>query len=227
MRLPAVCSESAQLNHPQIILTLTPYLNFTPLPSIPLLLLFLCWDSCWDFSPWYPLCRPPPIIDILSIQTFITSFQDEINEFNKHELFLRNFYFYTYYMWWCLAPLCFPKLQIWWMRGRLWVILCCFPLGHNQIICTCAHTKTSCTHTHTSASKPPAQMLISTAVFLCVWASFTMMLQHVNQTLLQCETWGAHTDTLIQACTQAQMFSTYIHLLWTYVCVPNCLHQHL
>ena len=87
-------------------------------------------------------------------------------------------------------------------------------------------------HTHTSVSQPPAQMLISTAVFLCVWTSFTTTLQHSNQTPLQRETWGfEHTYTSM--CTPAQMSppttftTTYSHPMWMYVCVPNCLHQHL
>lgn len=80
--------------------------------------------------------------------------------------------------------------------GGLWVIPCCFPLGHNLIICAHTHTHTQTkTYTHTSSPQPPAQMWISTAVFLWVSVSFMMMLRRPNQTLLQCEPRGAHTNT--------------------------------
>lgn len=72
------------------------------------------------------------------------------------------------------------------------------------------HTQTKkCTHTHTSVSQPPAQMLISTAVFLCVWTSFMMMLQRANQTSLQCET---HTYTLIQAQMSLLLYSSHVNV---------------
>lgn len=83
-------------------------------------------------------------------------------------------------------------------------------------------------HTHTPRSLNPQPRCWSPQLSSCVSGHLSWWCYSTNQTSLQCETWVAHTNTLIQACKQTHLsLHLYIYLLWVYVCVPNCLHQHL
>lgn len=175
------------------------------------------------------LLRPPPIIDILTrVSEFPNIYFAGLNELNQYELMNQGTFLnsglgveqlVSYMYAEAFSPLCLPKPQLKKHRFGEWGDDC--EWSHVVVlwdrIRLSVRTRThrprhvhTDTHTHTSVSQPPAQMLISTAVFLCVWTSFMMMLQNANQTSLQWETWGGHTCTLIQAQMSLHLYSSNV-----------------